>query len=64
MKINKEILDLKIKNLDKTISHSLTFRQWAREVEEELGIECASLDLMSDKDLDKYFLALLDLAWK
>ena len=64
MKITKEILDLKISQFEKDATHSLTFREWIRWAEDDIGISNADLDSMSDDELDKYDSFLYELSWK
>lgn len=63
MKVSKEILDLPINEFEE-VSHSLTFREWIKEVENELGIECADLDSMTDEELNRYEDFLFEMSLK
>lgn len=54
MKITKKILDHKVKKHLKATSHKLTFRQCIMKHEDELGLEHADLDSMTDEELNNY----------
>lgn len=64
MKISKAILDDKVREHEEGTNHDLTFRQYIQEIEDELHIEHADLDRMTDEALNAYDTFLWELSWK
>lgn len=64
MKLTKEMLDVKVKEIEIGAEHNMTYRQYLQAMEDELCVPSLDFDSMTDDELNEYDSWLCDLVMK